>query len=227
MLRLSSNDDAERMARVPHSAETRAAAVARGEDGFPLPSQPAFGYTSDRAAVVVEGATVTIIVTEATTMLVIGLILSMFGIGLFCWLIFTLAVYALPFFVGLTAGMAAFHGGAGVIGALLVGILAGALTLGVGQIAFAVIRPLPLRAAIAAAFAIPAAIAGYHAVLGLSQIGVPSLLWRDVFAWIGAIFIGGTAWARMTVFAEPLPLRPVGASQAEPQPLLTAVTHER
>ena len=29
-------------------------------------------------------------------MLVIGLILSMFGIGLF-WLIFTLAVYALPF----------------------------------------------------------------------------------------------------------------------------------
>ena len=119
-------------------------------------------------------------------MLVIGLILSMFGIGLFCWLIFTLAVYALPFFVGLTAGMAAFHGGAGVIGALLVGIVAGALTLGVGQIAFAVVRPLPLRAAIAAAFAIPAAIAGYHAVLGLSQIGVPSLVWREVFAWIGA-----------------------------------------
>ena len=228
MLRLSSNDDAERMARVPHSAETRAAAVARGEDGFPLPSQPAFGYTFDRAAVVVvEGATVTIIVTEATTMLVIGLILSMFGIGLFCWLIFTLAVYALPFFVGLTAGMAAFHGGAGVIGALLVGVVAGALTLGIGQIAFAVVRPLPLRAAIAAAFAIPAAIAGYHAVLGLSQIGVPSLIWREVFAWIGAIFIGGTTWARMTVFAEPLPLRPVGASQAEPQPLLTAVTHER
>ena len=40
-------------------------------------------------------------------MLVIGLILSMFGIGLFCGLIFTLAVYALPFLIGLTAGMAA------------------------------------------------------------------------------------------------------------------------
>ena len=48
-------------------------------------------------------------------MLVIGLILSMLGIGLFGWLIFTLAVYALPFFVGLTAGSAAFHGGAGVL----------------------------------------------------------------------------------------------------------------
>ena len=159
-------------------------------------------------------------------MLVIGLILSMFGIGLFCWLIFTLAVYALPFFVGLTAGMAAFHGGAGVIGALLVGIVAGALTLGVGQIAFAVVRPLPLRAAIAAAFAIPAAIAGYHAILGLSQIGVPSLAWREVFAWVGALFIGGTAWARMTVFAEPLPLRPGGAPRDGPQPVLTAATRD-
>ena len=100
---------------------------------FPLPSPPTIGYTLICAVVVVEGATVTSFVTEATTMLVIGFILSMFGIGLFCWLIFTLAVYALPFFVGLTAGMAAFHSGAGVIGALLVGIVAGALTLGIGQ----------------------------------------------------------------------------------------------
>jgi hypothetical protein len=109
--------------------------------------------------------------------------------------------------------MAAFHSGAGVIGALLVGIVAGALTLGIGQIAFALARPMVLRAVIAAVFAVPAAIAGYHAVLGLSQIGVFSLVWREVLAWIGALFIGGTAWARMTVFPEPLPLRPGGASQ--------------
>jgi hypothetical protein len=176
--------------------------------------------------VVVEGATVTTFVTEATTMLVIGLILNVFGIGLFCWLIFTLAVYALPFFIGLTAGMAAFHGGAGVIAALLAGVIAGALTLVIGQIAFAVVRPLILRAGIAATFAIPAAIAGYYAVLGLSEIGMPSLIWREVFAWIGALFIGGTAWGRMTVFAEPLPLRTGGTSQNEPQPVLTAATRE-
>jgi hypothetical protein len=180
----------------------------------------------DGAVVVVEGATVTSFVTEASTMLVIGLILSMFGIGLFCWLIFTLAVYALPFFVGLTAGTAAFHSGAGVLGALLVGILAGAVTLAIGQIAFAVVRPPVLRAVIAAAFAIPAAIAGYHAVLGLSQIGVRSLVWREMFAWIGALFVGGTTWTRMTVFAEPLSLRPGGASQIEPQPLLTGATRQ-
>ncbi len=154
-------------------------------------------------------------------MLVIELILSMFGIGLLCCLIFTLAVYALPFFVGLTAGMAAFHSGAGVLGALLVSVVTGAVTLAIGQIAFAVVRAPVLRAVIAAAFAIPAAIAGYHAVLGLSQIGVPSLFWREVFASIGALFIGGTAWARMTAFAEPVPLAPGGASQ-NPTPAVLA-----
>jgi hypothetical protein len=174
--------------------------------------------------VVVEGATVASLVAETAAVLVIGLILSMFGIGLFGWLIFTLAVYALPFFVGLTAGLAAFHGGAGIIGALVVGIVAGALTLAVGQIAFAVVRAPILRAAIAAGFAVPAAIAGYHAVLGLSQIGMPSLIWREVFAWIGAIFIGGTAWTRMAALAEPLPLRAGGAAREEPQPALAAAT---
>ena len=139
-------------------------------------------------------------------MLVIGLILNVFGIGLFCWLIFTLAVYALPFFVGLSAGMAAFHSGAGVVGALFTGVGAGALTLVVGQLAFTVVRPLVLRAFIAAAFAVPAAIAGYHTVLGLAQLGMPSMIWREIFAGIGAILIGGTAWARMTILAEPLSL---------------------
>jgi hypothetical protein len=105
-------------------------------------------------------------------MLVIGLILNVFGIGLFCWLIFTLAVYALPFFIALTASMGAFHSGAGVLG-----VVTGNVTLAIGQIAFAIVRLPVLRAVIAAAFAVPAAIAGYHAVLGLSQIGVPSLVW--------------------------------------------------
>ena len=156
-------------------------------------------------------------------MLIIGLILSMFGIGLFCWLIFTLAVYALPFFVGLTAGMAAFHSGAGVLGALLVGIVTGAVTPVIGQIAFAVVRPPVLRAVIAASFAIPAAIAGYHAVLGLSKIGVPSLVWREVFAWIGALFIGGTVLgADDRIRGAP----PVGAERSLTE-LLSARSHWR
>ena len=37
-------------------------------------------------------------------MLALGLLLNTVGIGLFCWLIFTLAVYALPVFVAINAG---------------------------------------------------------------------------------------------------------------------------
>src|ERR1700694_1507578 len=67
-------------------------------------------------------------VTEVSTMVIGGLVLSIVGLGFFCWLLFTLAVYALPFFAGLTAGLAAFHSGAGVIGALIVGVLVGGAT---------------------------------------------------------------------------------------------------
>ena len=159
-------------------------------------------------------------------MLALGLVLNTVGIGLFCWLIFTLAVYALPFFVAVNAGILAFHG-AGVVGASIVGIAAGAVTLAVGQTAFSIARSLILRAAIAAVFAIPAAVAGYHVVLVMSQIAVPSMAWREVFACLGAVFIGGTAWTRLTVFAAPSPAEPGRVVENGPQPvLLTTATRE-
>ena len=158
-------------------------------------------------------------------MVVIGLILGAFGIGFLCWALFALAVYALPCFAGVTAGLAAFHSGAGVIGALVVGGVAGVLTLAAGQLAFAVSRSPFIRAAIALLFAVPAAVARYSETLGLAQLGVPSAGWREAFAIIGAILVGGTAWVRMTLLADPLPTRrplPPGS----PQPLLTALTRE-
>lgn len=137
-------------------------------------------------------------------MIVIGILLGVFGIGFFCWLLFALAVYALPFFASVTAGLAAFHSGAGVIGAMFVGALAGIATLAAGQVAFTATRSLLVRAAIALLFAAPAAVAGYHGTLGLAQIGVPSEGWRQAFAIIGAVLVGATAWTRMTLLADPL-----------------------
>ncbi|MGA2997536.1 hypothetical protein [Bradyrhizobium sp.] len=96
------------------------------------------------------------------------------GIGLFCWLIFTLAVHALPFFVALNVFMMALHSGAGVLGAPLVAIAAGGMMLAIGQTAFAMIRSVIIRAIIAALFAAPATLAGYQVVFAMSQIGVPS-----------------------------------------------------
>ena len=136
-------------------------------------------------------------------MLVIGIVLSAFGISFFCWLLFTLAVYALPFFAGMTAGLTAFHGGSGVLGALIVGVLAGGATLAIGQIVFATVRTPLIRAVIGLLYAVPASIAGYHATLGLAHIGVPAEGWRETFAVVGAVLIGGTAWARMWLFVPP------------------------
>jgi hypothetical protein len=54
-------------------------------------------------------------------MAIISLVLSIFGLGAICWLLFSLAVYALPFCVGMTIAFAASHGGSGVVIAFGVG----------------------------------------------------------------------------------------------------------
>jgi len=147
-------------------------------------------------------------------MLIVGIVLSAFGIGFFCWLLFTLAVYALPFFAGMTAGLAAFHSGSGVLGALIVGVLAGGATLAIGQIVFATVRTPLIRAVIGLLYAVPASIAGYHATLGLAHVGMPAEGWHEAFAVVGAILIGGTAWARMSLFVPPHVERRVAGNPA-------------
>ena len=158
-------------------------------------------------------------------MLIPGIVLSVVGVGFCCWLLFTLAVYALPFFTGLTAALVAFHVGSGVIGALVIGVLAGGTTLAIGQMAFAT-APTPLtRAAIALLYAAPAAIAGYHAALGLALIAIPSTAWREAFAIFGAMFVGGTAFVRMGAMAtRPLPSKL--APQAPARPRLMTATNQ-
>jgi hypothetical protein len=137
-------------------------------------------------------------------MLVLGIIFSIFGLGALLCLLFTLAVYALPFFVAVTAGMAAFHSGAGVIGTILVAAFAGGATLVIGQIVFAMVRSPAIRATVAFLYAVPATIAGYSATHGLAQLSMPSTTWQMIFAVIGAICVGCTAFARLAMLAPPV-----------------------
>jgi hypothetical protein len=136
-------------------------------------------------------------------MIVIGIIFSFVSLGFLCWLLFTLAVHALPFFVGITAGIAAYQTSSGEFGAFLVGLIAGALTLAAGQIAVASFRSPVIRTAIALVFAVPAAMAGYHAALGLAQLGVPAELWQRAFALAGAVAVGATAWTGLALSSPP------------------------
>lgn len=112
--------------------------------------------------------------------------LSIAAIGFFCWLLFTIAVFALPFFAGVSAASWAYHTGAGWLGAILVGIVAAALTLGFGQVLLAIVRPLWAKLAIATVFVAPAVIAGYHAVHGIVKHTMPSEAWQIVFSTICA-----------------------------------------
>jgi hypothetical protein len=153
--------------------------------------------------VVVEGATPATPVTGAITMLIIGILLNVVGLGVICWALFTLAVHALPFFVGMIAGLYAYQNGIGPFGAIVVGFAAGGFTLVVGQYAFSVARSPVVRLVIGLLFALPAARAGYDATLGLALIGGPSGWWREAFGIFGAIAVGCTAWARVSMQTDP------------------------
>jgi hypothetical protein len=178
------------------------------------------------AAVAVEGATITPLYMEPPPCLPLGFFSTLSASVCSDWLIFTLAVYALPFFVAINAGIWAYHSGAGLIGAPLIAIVAGGMMLAIAQIAFAMTRSMILRAVIAALFALPATFAGYHVALAMAQIGVPSLAWREVLASVGAVFIGGTAWTRLAVYRETRPVEPGRAIGSSSQPVLTAAARE-
>lgn len=136
-------------------------------------------------------------------MIVLGIILSVFAIGFFCWLLFTLAVYALPFYFAMIAAFAAYHHGYGVVGSFLIAIVVGAGVLAFGQFLFAVVRAPMLRISIALVFAIPAAVAGYHATLGIAHICIPADTLGQILAFVGAALVGATAWSRMAIFIPP------------------------
>ncbi|MBN8998736.1 MAG: hypothetical protein J0H54_04895 [Rhizobiales bacterium] len=139
-------------------------------------------------------------------MIIIAILASVAAIGLLCWLLFTLAVFALPAFVGVAAGAWAHGTGAGIPGAILVGAVAAAITLVAGHLLITFVRPMWLKLIVAAAFVAPAAIAGFHATHGIVRHFMPSDAWQIAFSVIGAIAVGITAFLRVAgIAAAPAP----------------------
>jgi hypothetical protein len=54
---------------------------------------------------------------------------------------------------------------------------------------------------VALLFAAPAAFAGYHATHGIAALTMPSGIWQQIFAAVGAIVVGATTWARMAMLS--------------------------
>lgn len=139
-------------------------------------------------------------------MIVLGILVSIAAIGTMCWLLFNLAVVALPFFIGLNAGTWAYGTGSGWLGAILVGLVAAGLTLAVGQGLLMLIRPIWARLLIALAFVAPAGVAGFYATLGIVKHTMPSETWQIIFSAIGAAAVGVTAFLRVAGMAATGPV---------------------
>lgn len=135
-------------------------------------------------------------------MIILAIFASLAAIGLLCWLLFTLAVFALPAFVGFAASTSAHGTGAGIPGAILVGMAAAAVTFAVGQLLITVARPMWLKLGVAIIFVAPAAVAGFHATHGIVKHLMPSNAWQIAFSVAGAIAVGTTAFARVAGMAR-------------------------
>lgn len=138
-------------------------------------------------------------------MIILAILASIAGIAALCWLLFNLAVFALPLFAGIAAGSWAYGTGAGIIGGIIVGALAAAATFGLFQLLLIVARPTWIRMAVVLAFVAPSVIAGYHAAHGLMKLTMPSETWQLIFSVVGAIAVGITAFIRLTLMAPPEP----------------------
>lgn len=138
-------------------------------------------------------------------MIFLNILLLVGIIGTLCWLLFTFAVYALPLFVGVTVGMWAHGSGAGVVGGVIVGVVAAGAVAIIGQLIFAFARPLWIRLIVALLFAGPAAVAGYAATHGIAKHLMPSESWQIAFSIVGAVAVGITALFRMAGTAPPEP----------------------
>lgn len=122
------------------------------------------------------------------------MLMSVLAVAGLCVLAYTLAVYALPFMLGITAAQFAYHTGAGFIGAGLVGFVAAVAAFGVLALLFDTLRSPILRLIVALVFAAPAAVAGYALVHGVTKEAVPSKIWRTIFCILARHLSASRRW---------------------------------
>ncbi len=128
--------------------------------------------------------------------MLIGLALIIVAVFLSCALLFRLSIYALPLFVAFAAASATYHSGYGIIAALVAAMLAAIATIAIAQIALGLVKSDLARAAIGLVFALPAALAGYHAVHGIAAATMPASSWQVAVSLIGATVVATASWTQ-------------------------------
>jgi hypothetical protein len=129
--------------------------------------------------------------------MVVGLILFAISAFLIGALLVRLAVHALPACCAWLAAYAVHASGAGLIAAIAASALAAIATLALAQIMLTLARTPATRLAIGLAFALPAGLAGYHAMRGIAAAAMPASIWQQVLPVIAAVVIAAMAWTRL------------------------------
>ncbi|WP_425299090.1 hypothetical protein [Rhizobium sullae] len=93
---------------------------------------------------------------------------------------------------GLTTAQFAYQTGSGLFGAGLVGLVAAGAAFGLLAVLFDTLRS-PDPASVGLVFAVPAAVAGYARVHGITREAMPSEIWRQLFCIVGGGFVGVSA----------------------------------
>ena len=127
------------------------------------------------------------------------IIISTVLIGTLCVLAYRLAVYALPVMLGFEITHIAYQTGAGMIGASIIGFIAGAMAYGLLSVLFVSLRSPATRITVGLIFALPATGAGYALVSRISANAIPSELWRLIFCALGGFLVGAAAFTRLSI----------------------------
>lgn len=123
------------------------------------------------------------------------------GLGLFCWLLYALAVDAVPLFVALSIGVATFRSGGGLICAAALSLIVGVAIFTLARYCAVISRSRRARHLVTLLYAAPAAVAGYQVSETFAGLGGASGHWRVIFAMIGTLIVAAIVRARLL---EPL-----------------------
>ncbi len=147
-------------------------------------------------------------------MLAIGFVL---GGGLFlylAWLLIReLAVYAMPFWVGLLVFLGLYHHQPGIFVPLGGGLLSAICAYVAWHELFKRSRSVALRGIVALAFAAPCAAIGYFAGLQIAAMAGLAGGWQQTAAIAAALYIGVLSWQRIVTY-ESTPTLPQTHSPA-------------
>ncbi len=115
----------------------------------------------------------------------------------FCVLAYNLAIYALPFMVGLSAAQYAWGAGAGIFLSGVAAVGAALLSIGLVIAVLGFAKSPALRLVALAVFAVPAIIAGYALVYGVTKHMIDSTVALNLLGGIGGVVIGIAAMVNL------------------------------